>query len=1085
MQLIDPPPNGIQRASPPPVDHGSHADQAILVLREQVKEALRSLAHHKIRYNELVGEGVDPYLLQNLYQDLDKKPVHEKLFSPIAGVERVSETAKAVLRSAPTVDLQDTLVNSPSPQPQQPSITKNITSSSTPIKSTPIAQARAHTAEPSQPTIFSAISTEKSPVAPTSSNVAMERKDRIAQLLAAKTGKAIPPRPALEKQAEPSVENGKSVFPFEAVNRPPALPEKPPVPSPEPVIKPKNKAQTELIRLKMEALKKEALAKSQVPSTMKASLSGPSDASIIPSPAARPQQLVGSEEAVRNGSGGLEFQIPGLFMTSETYPDAPNGTYRELESPQSEIKVDDRIEINSTAVSITQDNTTGSENDLVRSAVGQTLPVRVPQKRPLASDSFDEQLPSLKRPFGRKASYDKVEILVSDAESEGEVEDVEMELDEESDDEKQLARDVVAPPLSLRDRNIRDLPPLTDFPSPKASVQFSSGVGTPTSAVVHTPGKEKDKEDLWKAKHQEIELMRKKIAEMEERRKAKQNIPRSNSPSVVAKAPMPVIRTSLARPSQPPSSRLATPPVAARAESSSDMVPPPVLAISKPEELPWITSTAIKEPIKEPQRAEDLRQKLLKKQTTREGTPIAAEIELRQAQLAEKREKLAALRREAERHEAEILEEANLLEAQLQAELDGPDADEGAQSTLSDNLEAVSNASDQRALDTLPQRPPDAPIATIEGSPGAVMFRPNFLPDRPSQDAANSGNLTDDDIHARRSEKGSSDEELAVSEPKVSSVSSNFEAIPDLREEFSEVDQLVMKTAMPPTVGSFAVPTTAPDRPSAKSPSPVSENHFATETGLDTIGNNLADDDGSVSMSDSASEDYEPAEPEQIRDDQPETNSELYEPADVTVPVDTIYQSMPMQNEIGEPAKDDQLITKISTQPPNPTAEKRDPSPLIDDAEDGMRLTESDIINQPQIFSQSHEPEADNKVRGGTSLPAPSNMYHYQVPPAMSHFTPYKTPRSYFKNFRYYDQFPEIVPSGYKSLTFSNNIDPRRPFCATDLSGQACEDPTCQEQHFRQVVMTGACNGSSQSLYPARSLDSISAQFSGSYLNES
>jgi Putative zinc-finger domain len=50
-----------------------------------------------------------------------------------------------------------------------------------------------------------------------------------------------------------------------------------------------------------------------------------------------------------------------------------------------------------------------------------------------------------------------------------------------------------------------------------------------------------------------------------------------------------------------------------------------------------------------------------------------------------------------------------------------------------------------------------------------------------------------------------------------------------------------------------------------------------------------------------------------------------------------------------------------------------------------------------------------------------------------------------------------MVTSGYKSLTFSNTIDPRKPFCPTELAGKTCDDPSCEEQHFRQVALTGAC----------------------------
>ena len=74
----------------------------------------------------------------------------------------------------------------------------------------------------------------------------------------------------------------------------------------------------------------------------------------------------------------------------------------------------------------------------------------------------------------------------------------------------------------------------------------------------------------------------------------------------------------------------------------------------------------------------------------------------------------------------------------------------------------------------------------------------------------------------------------------------------------------------------------------------------------------------------------------------------------------------------------------------------------------------------------------------------------------LTHFTPYESPLSILKSFRFNPRFTEVVAGGYRSLTYSNKIDPRRPLCPTEASGGICTDPKCEEQHFRQMTLPGA-----------------------------
>ncbi len=967
MHLTDPSPNnmdGAETFTPAKPNQNGSVTEA---LREEAKDVLRLLVRHNIRFKELVGEGVDPYILEHLYQDLGEPVIRRNLINPVVPEQKVAVAKKVALNDSQTSkELAGDLSRNASQGPEQAVNTTNHNLVSIPVSSASQVQGIPGVSDSPKP-----LPARKASSAQPSSNVAMERKDRIAQLLAAKTGRAAAARPALEKQLDLPVECSKSPSPVNAAPKPLSLPDKPPLPLSEALIKPKNKAQTELIRQKMEALKKEALAKSQAQGMQKAASVPSSPASSTPQHTAYPQEPRSTDLVIDMRSDGPPSHIPGLFMTTAPHPDDLQSLNGVSEPPIAE-KADQPISMHSTATSVSQDTSAELETDHIQSPGGHTLPVRLPLKRPLASDSFDELGPSHKRPFGRKESYDKVEIVLSDEESEGEIEDVEMELDEESDEEKQTHKNDSVPVTTTRESSIRNLPPLTDIPSPKSTRHVSSVINTPTSTAVHTPGRENDKEELWKAKHQEIELMRKKIAEMEERRKAKQNATHVNPPKTAEKTAekpaVPVIRTSLARPIQPSSPGLAKPPVAADGEIPPKAVQSPVLTASRPEELPSTPSTPLYA-IKEPVRVDDLRQQLLRRKATREGTPNVGEIELRQAQLAEKRAKLAELKREAERREAEILAESKLLEAQLHAELNGEYAYGELQSDVDSDMDAGSGSREQVASDALPRNHTDAQNLAVCGTPPANGN--SALPqEQLLVEAASRPSSPDFDMASRPSTEDNAEMKFQSIARTVISLRGNMNASKEAQE--GQLDRSMDNTMAMVTVSqqgeSSAMRITETDRTNVESPVPLYEDRSEDDAHIDNVKSNITDEDGSISMSDSASEDYEPAEPDHMDGDKPDNDSEFYEPADVAEPIDIA------QMQVSKPIEVDQPVARDLTPSKSPVTEQPDDSILVDDAEDGMQLTEPDIINKPQIISQSQEGESKPQVRIRTSTSPSANV---------------------------------------------------------------------------------------------------------------
>jgi hypothetical protein len=967
MDSIEPPRNGLQVAKSTLLGKADHTGGDILVLREQAKDALRSLVPHNIRYNELLGEGVDPYLLRDLYEDLDQNAVKAKLFPTDTEVEMVSKSQKVDLKRpqhAQDLSAEHLIADVSQNLPQA----GNTTGASANLATvSDVAKSQANASRPaSKASIVASTNIENATVAPPSLSVAMERKDRIAQLLAAKTGKTIPPRIASEKQPDIPAQSPKPDPPVQPAQKAPTLPEKPPLPSPDPVVKIKNKAQTDLIRQKMEALKKEALAKAQAQGKAKEETSRSSPASPVPLDAIQPQQSRRSGSTTIIPPNGGVSQIPGLFMTSLAQHDDFDNA-KETIQPLSVEKVVDPIAMDSTTASYSQSNSAEFENEPLELPGGHLLPVRVPQKRPLASDSFDEAMPPLKRPFGREDSYDEVEIIISDAESEGEVEDVEMELDEESDEEKQSPQLETELLVSLPESNsnIRNLSPLIDnprLPSPKPVVYSISGIGTPNSSAVQTPGLEKDKEDLWKAKHQEIELMRKKIAEMEERRKAKQNATLVISPKVATRAAQPLIRTSLARPSQTTDSGFANAPTPMRPGPSSGVLQSPVLTPSRPEELPATPSTPLSA-IKEPVKAEDLRHNLLRRKPTREGTPSVAEIELRKAQLAEKRAKLAELKREAERREAEILEESKMLEEQFEAEISYAETYSEGLSNMNGNVECGSTTMDQTASDVPPHRHEAAQGADIGGTPSATGGSHPSQPERPLDSTTPEVSSANHDLVLQSSVEDEVDWKMAAFEPRMTSPKNDISAIPDIAEGGRNglAEQHIEMLRSPQRDCSPPVPLSESGPLDTESPQLFNADNIAQDRRHEIPGFDLLDEDGSVSMSDSASEDYEPAEPGQTNDARSDKDSEIYEPADVATPVDAVQQLEPKEDDITEPITVEPPVTgSLPNTIMAPVTKMQAPPILIDDREDGMQLTEPDVVNQLQMISQPHDNDGES-----------------------------------------------------------------------------------------------------------------------------
>ncbi|KAK3330618.1 hypothetical protein B0H66DRAFT_527964 [Apodospora peruviana] len=65
-------------------------------------------------------------------------------------------------------------------------------------------------------------------------------------------------------------------------------------------------------------------------------------------------------------------------------------------------------------------------------------------------------------------------------------------------------------------------------------------------------------------------------------------------------------------------------------------------------------------------------------------------------------------------------------------------------------------------------------------------------------------------------------------------------------------------------------------------------------------------------------------------------------------------------------------------------------------------------------------------------------------------FLPYDSPLRYFHAYRFHPRFLDTVGGGLKSLTYSNRIDPSKPLCPSELTGEPCPE-NCDFQHVRSA----------------------------------
>lgn len=274
--------------------------------------------------------------------------------------------------------------------------------------------------------------------------------------------------------------------------------------------------------------------------------------------------------------------------------------------------------------------------------------------------------------------------------------------------------------------------------------------------------------------------------------------------------------------------------------------------------------------------------------------------------------------------------------------------------------------------------------------------------------------------------------------------------------------------------GSFEKDTDYTPEPGASTGiSAVDEQQSEIDSEDDRMSIDEASDDGSsgsASMSDSGSEDYEPAlnQNETKPDVTDENENDDYEPAEP----DQMY--VDADNDDYEPAEQVDIIdveelednTDSHGRPsggPSTTLDTSLPKAngaLVEDItpiSSSPTLPTSTSQTSPVVMSVD---QMDQKLTT-PQQPAAIDSFPVLAPlsdgekPVVSRFVPYQSPLASFKSFRFHPQFSDVVKNGFRSLTYSNNIDPKTPICLNELEGRFCDDVKCVDQHFGSMGLTG------------------------------
>ena len=518
---------------------------------EEAKQALRDLHLQGFNFSKIVERGLNPVMLRKLYADVGI-PITQDI--PMLGLPLTEP--RVVSGHTPGLPFPDKVPTNN--VDQQPVPVLQVKEDVSPTSKTSITT----TKEEKVPSTGSAsisklvkpsVTNQSGKVTGTkaSDSKGVDRKEYIARLAAAKasvSSKAAstptfesPIQVIVPRTPPTSITNQSHQEPV--INR-----------AQDPEAEAKRKAQTDLARQKIEALKRRETTQqeSQPPKSHEgdhqnqASLAGLQQASSFTGPATVPQSSIPSRQGSYFSPVTQKppFSIPGLFMTSDTSQSIPQpiasqavaiAQQRDVHTalgPEASYLISQgsgeqsKPSMASQAPSIP--SLTAITGASTAAAINPTPPA-TSRKRQKAADFIDSPSTRIKRPLGQQEDSSVI-IDISEDDSSNVSDDDDLNMEQAEYPLGPSKKSSNGQTGSGKQKSIGDLPPLSDLPSRKKSMVM-------TPPAPQTPGHTKDPKQL-KSKEMEIELMRRKIAELEQRNHAKRNTSRAQSPGTSSQVPV-------------------------------------------------------------------------------------------------------------------------------------------------------------------------------------------------------------------------------------------------------------------------------------------------------------------------------------------------------------------------------------------------------------------------------------------------------------------------------------------------------------------------------------------------------------------
>ncbi|KAB8258366.1 hypothetical protein BDV32DRAFT_125992 [Aspergillus pseudonomiae] len=947
--------------SPPTTDPQviSNCGKSPAQLRVQAQGALLSLAPHNIRYGELVGEGINPMVLRQLYEEVGIKV-------PTPQPDAISTQASSLASTPRDNSFRDLTASIETAGPgEKPSAEAVRADNAT--QSTGLVENASTSTPPSQPCAAKP----------------MERKEVIARMLAAKAAKStgVPTSPPGDVTKEAQASDSSTADAVKAGDT--SVATEAPLPEKEVRVREKNKAQTELARQRIEQLKKQGLMRLQ-----QKSASGDVSPSIDQPNTKSTRDLTPTlnsssiqhplPERPPDPETGAFARIPGLFMTevAQTSHDDPSTTPMVDSTPQPRFNQ---------------------------------------RKRPRASD-FDEPVPlprsSSNNGVNNSVPGDRLVIDISDDDLYGDDEDDAMDIETFQENDVPSVPEGPSRTYLLAE----SLPPRP---------VTSSSQGFSMSATPQFP-RNNDQEDL-RRKDLEIQAMHRRIAELENRKKAKLAASRTQSPRAADSESSPP-ETSAPTDTEARETPTRAAPASAGYNSSqvNTMDALPESTSSTPSNHPTSSGLSCRLDSMDAEQLNDMKLKVLRKKEIESGVPaLDAEIERSETRLAKfnlEQEKLLLDITRGKEGRQQLLEELN----HLNTELDGVSLEE-VESAL-DRLRTMQDPANE-AQDLQPNSPDDKNVEMPSGSQVTTQLQeqkgsikePSIDASadiaktaHPSDITAGQQNLSE----ASRESTPTSSSDSTGSSMDESSDEDSDDSDDDSDDSRSAEQEEPNAHSPVPDIPMSGVSDGVEDINQVE-PSPLSEGHHDP----------LPDQPQAVNVTDQSDMSSRSSEQDiEMTEDQASeksTVSEAYEPPEPegnASPTDSIY-SPPFSP--ASPGPVEPTVPSSPVQKPQNTA-----------GEPPVGAVHESGVSQ---FGNNQVGLLDNAQQPGDSE---------------HKFSPYVSPLKSFKAFRYHPKYTDEVTGGYRSLTYSHNIDPMVYLCPFEAAGGVCNDRSCEFQHFRDMNLS-------------------------------